>query len=138
VIKIVNRYTGEILRTVEDLLLREANLRGADLSGANLSGADLRGADLREADLRWANLSGANLSEAKNAPLVINGLHWPILINGLGQMRIGCQSHDIARWRVFSDAQIEKMDNQALTFWRRHKAMIMTLCESYRHEPPSD
>ena len=40
--------------------LSEANLRGVDLSGANLSRADLSRANLREADLSRADLSEAN------------------------------------------------------------------------------
>jgi uncharacterized protein YjbI with pentapeptide repeats len=44
--------------------LRGANLFGANLFGANLSWANLRGANLSEANLSGANLFGANLSEA--------------------------------------------------------------------------
>ena len=72
---ILNRVTGEIIKTVEGDTLSEANLSEADLSEADLSGADLRwanlseadlsGANLSEADMRWANLSRANLSGAK-------------------------------------------------------------------------
>ena len=77
-IKIKNRWTGELIITINSL--SGADLRGADLSGADLSGADLRRAnlrgadlsdadlrdsDLRCADLRGADLSGADLSDAR-------------------------------------------------------------------------
>jgi hypothetical protein len=64
--KILNRFTGSILRVIKGKSLKNAdlswaNLSGADLSGADLSGADLSGANLCEADLGGANLKGANL-----------------------------------------------------------------------------
>ena len=58
-IQIKNRFTDEIIKTVDD-----ANLRDADLIGANLRDADLRGANLRDANLRDANLIDANLRDA--------------------------------------------------------------------------
>jgi hypothetical protein len=83
VIEIRNRWTNEVLFSVEAETLAEAvkaalasgaNLSGANLSranlsranlyGANLSGANLSGADLYGADLYGANLYGANLSGA--------------------------------------------------------------------------
>jgi hypothetical protein len=78
-IEIKNRFTGEVIKTIDaDTLigadlngadlrgayLSYAYLSGADLSGANLSGADLRGADLIGADLNGADLRGAYLSYA--------------------------------------------------------------------------
>ena len=118
--------------------LRYANLGGADLSETNLSGADLSetnlsGADLSGADLRYANLSGVNLGGARNAPLVIFGLRWTVIINGLGNMQIGCQSHEVERWRGFTDRQIAAMHSSALDFWNQHKPMLMALCDSYKH-----
>ena len=63
-IEINDRYTNEVIRTVEADTLRDANLSGADLRGANLSGANLSGADLSDANLRGADMSSANLSVA--------------------------------------------------------------------------
>ena len=133
--EIKNRFTGKVLFTcevpdglesgmitrhaVEEAILSNANLSGADLSGANLSGA---------------NLSGANLSNAKNAPLIINGLHWIVSINGLGMMRIGCQNHKVEEWASFNDDQISAMDSHALEFWDKNKAMLLSICDSYKHE----
>ncbi|MCW8041356.1 pentapeptide repeat-containing protein [Acinetobacter entericus] len=110
-----------------------ANLRGANLRGANLRGANLEGANLRGANLRGANLRGANLEDAKNVPLVINSLHWMVYISGTGMMRIGCQEHSIERWKGFSDELISRMDSYALEFWNQHKAMLLGICDTYKH-----
>ena len=58
-IEIKNRWTGEVIRTVD-----AGTLAGADLAGADLAEADLSLADLAEANLSRANLSRANLSRA--------------------------------------------------------------------------
>ena len=111
-----------------------ANLWGANLWGANLRGANLRDANLWDADLRDANLRDANLWGAKNAPLIINGLRWTVIVSGLGDMRIGCQFHSIERWKGFSDELINRMDSYALEFWNAHKVMLLSICDNYKHE----
>ena len=111
-----------------------ANLCGANLWGANLWGANLRDANLWDADLRDANLRDANLWGAKNAPLIINGLRWTVIVSGLGDMRIGCQFHSIERWKGFSDELINRMDSYALEFWNAHKVMLLSICDNYKHE----
>jgi len=83
-VEIKNRWSGNVIRTVDSDSLYDANLRGANLRGANLCSADLygadlcganlcsadlcsanlRGADLCSADLRGADLCGANLYDA--------------------------------------------------------------------------
>ena len=70
-IKIVNRFTGEVIicgkyESIKDCLEnnKQANLYGANLYGANLSGANLSGADLSGANLSRADLCGATLSRA--------------------------------------------------------------------------
>ncbi len=118
--------------------LFDANLSGADLRGADLFGADLRGADLRGANLRGANLScanlfGADLRGAKASPLIVYGLRWDVIINGLGKMRIGCQEHSVEDWKSFDDARITRMDSEALEFWNQHKSMLLNMCDSYVH-----
>ena len=118
--------------------LQGADLQGADLwdanlQGANLRGADLRGADLWDANLQGADLQGANLRGAKHAPLVITSLYWPVHISGTGMMRIGCQEHSIERWKGFSDELISHMAGDALEFWNQHKAMLLNICDAYKH-----
>ncbi|WP_462157786.1 pentapeptide repeat-containing protein [Acinetobacter baumannii] len=152
--EIKNRFTEEVLFTcdvpegmesgmiarhalesaiADDANLRGANLRGANLRGANLRGANLRGADLRGANLRGANLRGANLRGAKASPLIVYGLRWDVIINGLGKMRIGCQEHSVEDWKSFDDARITHMDSEALEFWNQHKSMLLNMCDSYVH-----
>jgi hypothetical protein len=68
-IAIRNRWSNEVIKTVEgDTLkcadLSYANLRGSDLSYANLRGANLCGSNLSYANLCDANLCDANLSYA--------------------------------------------------------------------------
>ena len=68
--KILNRYTGEIILEIDSLIganlshanLRDTNLRDTNLSGTNLSHANLSHANLFGANLSGANLRGANLS----------------------------------------------------------------------------
>ena len=62
--KILHRYTKEVLLEVEGANLERANLIGADLIEADLGGANMGGADLGGADLGGANLGGANLGGA--------------------------------------------------------------------------
>ena len=148
--EIKNRWTGEVLFSceipegmesgmiaryaAETAISKGADLRGADLEGADLRGADLEGANLRGADLEGADLRGTDLRVAKNAPLVINGLYWLVVIDGLGMMRIGCQNHSIERWASFSDELINRMDSCALEFWKQHKEMLMGICNAYKHK----
>ena len=113
--------------------LLDANLRGANLRGANLRGANLRGANLRGANLRGANLEDANLRGAKNVPILISGLQWIVVINGLGEMRIGCQRHSVEEWKSFDDNEISKMSPDALVFWNNHKTMLLAVCETHVH-----
>ena len=113
--------------------LEGANLRGANLRGANLWGANLEGANLEDANLRGANLEGANLEDAKNSPLVINGLKWTVYISGTGMMRIGCQNHSVEDWKSFTDERISQMDGDALEFWNKHKTMLLDICDTYKH-----
>ncbi len=73
-IKILNRYTGKLIKEIDaDSMtgatltgedLREADLMYADLMDANLTGADLTGANLTGANLMYADLMGANLTGA--------------------------------------------------------------------------
>ena len=138
-IKIKNRYTGEIVRTVDADTLRDADLRGAylsdaDLSGADLSGANLRGADLRGAYLRDADLSGANLRGANLPPIpVVEQLDSKILaaIEGGGRLKMEtwhtCETtHCRYGWAITMageagrvlEGQIGPLTAGALIYWK--------------------
>ncbi len=117
-----------------DADLTRANLTDANLTSADLTRANLTDADLTRADLTYANLTYANLTDAKNTPLVIHGLNWVVQINGFGQMKIGCQKHDVSAWRDFDDDAISAMAVGALSFWKQHKTTLLAICENYKHE----
>ena len=102
-------------------MLRIFNLNGdllLEVDADNLSYADLSGADLRGADLRGANL------------VVITWEHWTTYITK-GQIRIGCQFHDLDVWKNFTDDEISEMDSRALDFWKQNKDLIIGLCERF-------
>ena len=119
-----------------------ANLYCADLSSANLYCADLRGADLSDADLRNANLSSANLRGANLNGGVgnmeqIKSLQleeWPVTYTA-ERLQIGCQNHTIDEWRTFTDSEIQKMDEKALGWWSKYKALIFLTIETSPAEP---
>ena len=133
-IQIKQRYTNAIIFTINapnlrganlrDANLRSANLCDANLCGANLRGANLCGADLFDADLRGADLSGEKL---KSNPIFIYGLNWQIVVTN-EYLTIGCQRHLITDWREFNDTQIRDMHENALSFWKTYKPMLMQLC----------
>ena len=127
------RFADFRFANLEGADLRFADLRFANLEGAKLEGADLRYADLRFAKLEGAKLEGANLECAKNAPLIISGLSYTCYIDGMGNMRIGCQIHTVEEWKKFTDEQIKDMDSEALEFWNKHKSMLLSICDSYKH-----
>ena len=133
--EIKNRWTGEVLFSCEISECMESGMIARYAAETAISeGADLQNANLRGTDLEGADLRNANLWGAKNAPLVINGLYWLVVIDGLGMMRIGCQNHSIERWASFSDELINRMDSCALEFWKQHKEMLMGICNAYKHK----
>lgn len=147
--EIKNRFTGEVLFScdipegmesgmITRHALEEAVANGANLWGANLRGANLWGANLQGANLEGANLEGANLWGAKDAPLIITSLRWPIYISGTGMMRIGCQNHSVESWKNFTDEEIKRMDSDALEFWNKYKTMLLVACDTHVHAKESE
>ena len=63
--------------------------------------------------------------------LSLNGLRWPVSTDGKS-IQIGCQHHSVEDWAAFDDRVIAKMDEEALTFWKWHKEMILSLAEVRR------
>ena len=119
-----------------DAKLTDANLTGANLTGANLARANLTDADLARTNLVGANLVGANLSgEVLNkAPISLLNLQWSVLITDQ-YMRIGCQRHTHCEWHAFTDAEINAMEKNALSFWKKWKVPLLTLCDSHHEDP---
>ena len=116
--------------------LRDANLGGADLRDANLGGAYLRVANLGGADLRVANLGGADLihcvpDESGLTGYAMRGLRWPVYIRD-GSLSIGCQTHDIEKWRGWTcdSDSIRDMHTDAPEFWRKHRDVIIAFADA--------
>jgi hypothetical protein len=72
-VTIKNRWTGEVLLTVEKDALAYADLKGACLTGADLTGADLKGASLTGASLPTGERWETYLSEVVPALLTAGG-----------------------------------------------------------------
>lgn len=135
--------------------LRHANLGGSDLKGADLSkanlcyakldfalldnahlycanmfGADMTGAELTGADLRW---SIGNGNEIRSFHL--GYYHVVICItHNVRVMAIGCQQHTIEEWMRFDDDEIEAMDDYALEWWGKYKALLENIIDTWDKE----
>ena len=80
--------------------------------------------------LRWNG-------EPAKALLSVNGLRWPVSTDGKS-IQIGCRHHSVDEWRTFDDRVIARMDEEALTFWKWHKEMILSLAEVRKSMGGSD
>ena len=83
--------------------------------------ADLIGADLRDADLR---LCIGNSKEVKSLQI---GTYLISYIKDI--VNIGCKSHTLEQWKRFTDEEINKMDTDALAWWKLNKHIIIELVE---------
>ena len=127
--------------------LRGADLNGANLHGANLNGADLHGADLSDANLYGANLRGADLSDASFRGADLNGVvgnmreiksaqfdtyscAWSRSPDGITLLSIGCQSHDLEKWRLADPQWIAAMADNATDWWASYGAILLALVDA--------
>ena len=114
-----------------------ADLSRAVLRGADLSDADLRGAVLRRADLSGAVLSDADLRRADlrhivgscGSEMTCLQDRWNVVMTR-HFIAIGCQQHEATKWWDFSDDEIDKMDDEALEWWRTRKPILKALHEA--------
>ena len=118
---IKNRFTGNIIFSINADTLSGANLRGANLSDANLSDANLRGANLRGANL-WSCIG--NMRELKTISIE----KWMVTYSAT-DLQIGCKKFPIEEWRRLSDQEINALDTDALEFWRKFKKLIFEVIE---------
>ena len=96
----------------------------ADLQAAAMDKngcTDCSGCTDTQGTLRWKG------GPAK-ALLSLNGLRWPVSTDGKS-IQIGCQHHSVDEWRAFDDRVIAKMDEEALTFWKKYKLVVLDLAE---------
>ena len=116
-IDIRNRWTNELILSIDAENLSGANLRDAKLYGANLSGANLYG----------AKIDG---EEITITPITITGLYWWVLITD-SYMRIGCQRHTHAEWQSFEADEIADMAEGASDFWAQNKKFLLAACSAH-------
>jgi hypothetical protein len=111
-----------------DLLV--ANLRGANLQDTNLQHANLQHARLQRVNLLGADLYGANirwaLGDGKRIKTIDDRYRIVIMLE-YGVMAIGCEQHSIDEWMNFSDEEINKMDTDAIQWWKEGKPRIQQL-----------
>ena len=123
--------------------LSYANLNWARMGGANLVGAAMREAAMREVFLRYANLSNADLSEVDMTNTDIQGCMGnqreikTLLISDTYRivytsthLHIGCRCYEISEWWGFDDDTIDEMDEEALEWWKKHKALLQQIIET--------
>jgi hypothetical protein len=100
--------------------LQNANLQNANLLGANLQAADLQGAYLQDTDIRWIFGDGKRIKTLIDQYRIV-------IMQEYGVMAIGCEQHNIDEWMNFSDEEIDKMDTDALQWWKVWKPRIQQL-----------
>ena len=112
--------------------LSDANLYGANLRGADLSDANLRGADLSDASFRGADLNGVvgNMREIKSAQFDIYSCAWSCTPDGITLLSIGCQSHDLEKWRLADPQWIAAMADNATDWWASYGAILLALVDA--------
>ena len=52
--------------------------------------------------------------------------NWVVTVNG-DMIRIGCKAHTAAEWNAFTDVEIDKMDTEALGWWKYNKEFVLAL-----------
>ena len=112
--------------------LSDANLYGANLRGADLSDANLRGADLSDASFRGADLNGVvgNMREIKSAQFDTYSCAWSCTPDGITLLSIGCQSHDLEKWRLADPQWIAAMADNATDWWASYGAILLALVDA--------
>ena len=115
-----------------------ANLCEVNLAWAKLFGANFYCANLTDANIAWSDLHMANITDAqygyatfKNGLLQLYGKEWPILIFDR-HIKIGCELHETCEWEKFTDDEIADMDDDALSFWKANKEMILRLAKHHQ------
>jgi uncharacterized protein YjbI with pentapeptide repeats len=103
-----------------------------DIRKANLDGADLEDANLRGANLRGANLLCANLIllVGNGNELISMQLKYRIVYcRPTKTLAVGCQQYPLSAVKDLTDAEISRMDDDALEWWQTNKQLIYKFCE---------
>jgi hypothetical protein len=117
---------------LEDANFSGSNFEGAYLSGANFKGANLSGANLSNTNLYNVNFEGVNLSRAignnREVKSLQLGEYLVTILVGV-KIHIGCKEYSIEEWENFTDEEIEKMDDEALKWWKKWKEIILKIAK---------
>jgi len=107
---------------------KRADLRNADLRNADLRYADLSYADLHNADLHNADLHNANIYNTTGDGMFIRSMQLPKYIVNICDdwLQIGCRGYRVHKWAEFTDAEISKMDHNALEWWNEYRDLVFT------------
>lgn len=129
--------TNLILAYTRGALFRNSDLSYADLSFANFQGAFLKltkldGANFKGTNVWQSRLPDGGLQNCVNAPKIVKLHDFTIYVNGIGDMRIGCQCHSIKAWKKFTNEELSKMSPNAIWFKGKYGEEILKLCESYK------
>ena len=80
------------------------------------------------ADLQSANLQSADLQKTlfeNDIPIIINTEFYNI-VKCKDFIKIGCKRYSKEEWANFTDEEINRMDSNALKFWKKYKKFILT------------
>jgi uncharacterized protein YjbI with pentapeptide repeats len=99
---------------------------GGTFWGGTFEGGTFEGGTFEGGTFWGGDFEGG--TSTKLQPLYLAGLCWQITITD-EHMTIGCETHKLSDWWAFDDSTIDAMDrNDALPFWRAHKATLRALC----------
>lgn len=125
--------TLTIEQRTEDLRLHALYLAG-DPAGTRLdwTGADLTRDNLTRANLTDANLTGAvgNMSQVRSAAFDTYSCVWTQSPEGPTLLSIGCQSHNLEKWRTADPRWIAAMATGATDWWNQYGALLLQLVDA--------
>jgi len=104
-------------------------MHGGEMWGGVMRGGVMHGGEMHGGEM-WGGVMWGGVMHGgvmRKDAIFIAGLRWLVFIND-GEMTIGCQHRTLEKWWKASDAAINKMDCDALDFWRANKAMLQSLC----------
>jgi len=117
--------------TLKYVDLTRANLSNANMQYADLSHANLDGANLSCTDLSHANLDNANLNNVIGNSINIITVQCGLWIANYTSTHLSIcdETHTIIDWFNFSDHEINRMDDNALEFWKKWKPILKSIIE---------
>ena len=107
-------------RHTDEVIFEGKSLKGVDLCEASLCAVNLRGVNLS-----GTNLCGVDLHRTKGIHFIQTEM-WDVTITLKG-IQIGCKYYQYEEWKNFKKSDIDKMDKDAYTWWKKYKKIILGL-----------